>query len=207
VSDVECVAGCELSFGLVGIRLPARLRSDDCVELGDEIVAHDRHIESASHRVAAFRPELPRQISESAGRTVLVTGGGPIGQLACRLAHLRSPAQILLMEPAPQRAQFATASHAVAIAADAAEDSARAAGVDVVFECSGSAAATATALKILAPGGILVMVGAGPDPGLDSATILLKASACGGRTSKPTNSTARSTCWPPGKSRTRISPQ
>jgi threonine dehydrogenase-like Zn-dependent dehydrogenase len=43
-----------------------------------------------------------------------------------------------------------------------------------VFECSGSAAATSTALKLLAPGGILVVVGAGPDPGLDSATILLK---------------------------------
>jgi threonine dehydrogenase-like Zn-dependent dehydrogenase len=106
-----------------------------------------------------------------AGRTVLVTGGGPIGQLACRLAHLRSPAQVLLMEPAPQRARFATASHAVAIDA---EDVAHGPGVDVVFECSGSAAATATALKMLVPGGIMVVVGAGPDPGLDSATILLK---------------------------------
>jgi threonine dehydrogenase-like Zn-dependent dehydrogenase len=32
----------------------------------------------------------------------------------------------------------------------------------------------AAALKLLAPGGILVVVGAGPEPGLDSATILLK---------------------------------
>src|ERR1700744_6143056 len=39
-----------------------------------------------------------------AGRTVLVTGGGPIGQLACRLAHLRSPVQILFIEPAEQTA-------------------------------------------------------------------------------------------------------
>ncbi len=107
---------------------------------------------------------------ELAGRTVLVTGGGPIGQLACRLAHLRSPAQILLMEPAAQRARFATASHAVPIAPNAADGPV----VDVVLECSGSAAATSTALKLLAPGGILVVVGAGPDPGLDSATILLK---------------------------------
>jgi threonine dehydrogenase-like Zn-dependent dehydrogenase len=105
---------------------------------------------------------------ELTGRTVLVTGGGPIGQLACRLAHLRSPARILLMEPAAQRAQFATDSHAVPIAADATEP------VDVVFECSGNAAATSAALKLLGPGGILVVVGAGPDPGLDSATILLK---------------------------------
>ena len=111
---------------------------------------------------------------ELAGRTVLVTGGGPIGQLACRLAHLRSPAQILLMEPAAQRAQFATDSHAVPLAADAAEDHADGPAVDVVLECSGSAAATSSALKLLAPGGILVVVGAGPEPGLDSATILLK---------------------------------
>jgi threonine dehydrogenase-like Zn-dependent dehydrogenase len=111
---------------------------------------------------------------ELTGRTVLVTGGGPIGQLACRIAHLRSPAQILLMEPAAQRAQFATASHAVSIAADAAADYATGSGVDVVFECSGNAAATSTALKLLAPGGILVVVGAGPEPALDSATIVLK---------------------------------
>jgi threonine dehydrogenase-like Zn-dependent dehydrogenase len=110
-----------------------------------------------------------------AGRTVLITGGGPIGQLACRLAHLRSPAQILLMEPAPQRAQFATHSHAVSIAADSAGDyGGGEASVDVVLECSGNAAAVATALKLLGPAGILVIVGAGPDPGLDSATILLK---------------------------------
>jgi threonine dehydrogenase-like Zn-dependent dehydrogenase len=111
---------------------------------------------------------------ELAGRTVLVTGGGPIGQLACRLAHLRSPAQVLLMEPAAQRAEFAADSHAVPIAADAAGSAADGPKVDVVLECSGSAAAIATALKMLAPGGILVVVGAGPDPGLDSATILLK---------------------------------
>jgi threonine dehydrogenase-like Zn-dependent dehydrogenase len=111
---------------------------------------------------------------ELAGRTLLVTGGGPIGQLACRLAHLGSPARVLLMEPAAQRAQFAADSHAVPIAADAAEGYAGGPMVDVVLECSGSAAATATALKMLAPGGILVVVGAGPDPGLDSATILLK---------------------------------
>jgi threonine dehydrogenase-like Zn-dependent dehydrogenase len=109
-----------------------------------------------------------------AGRTVLVTGGGPIGQLACRLAHLRSPAQILLMEPSPQRAQFAAHSHAVPIAPDADHGHNSELSVDVVLECSGNAAAAATALKLLAPAGILVVVGAGPDPGLDSAAILLK---------------------------------
>jgi threonine dehydrogenase-like Zn-dependent dehydrogenase len=78
------------------------------------------------------------------------------------------------MEPPAQRAQIAPASHAVSIAADAAERGASGLEVDVVLECSGSATATSTALKLLAPGGILVVVGAGPDPALDSATILLK---------------------------------
>ena len=111
---------------------------------------------------------------ELAGRTVLVTGGGPIGQLACRLAYLKSPAQILLMEPAAERAQFAADSHAVSIAAVTADGGAGGLAVDVVLECSGSAAATSSALNLLAPGGILVVVGAGPEPALDSATILLK---------------------------------
>src|SRR3984957_7226837 len=131
-------------------------------------------LEAAWVEPAATALRAVELAGELAGRTVLVTGGGPNGQLACRLAHLRSPARILLMEPAAQRAGFARDSHAVSIAPDEAEGSAGGSGVDVVLECSGSAAATATALKLLAPGGILVVVGAGPDPGLDSATILLK---------------------------------
>ncbi|MGA9675329.1 MAG: alcohol dehydrogenase catalytic domain-containing protein [Mycobacterium sp.] len=109
---------------------------------------------------------------ELTGRTVLITGGGPIGQLACRLAHLNSPGCLLLMEPAAERAQFATASHATVIAADAVE--AALDSVDVVIECSGSEAATVNALKLLGPGGTLVVVGAGRGAGLDPATILLK---------------------------------
>jgi hypothetical protein len=57
--------------------------------------------------------------------------------------------QILLMEPAARRAQFAADSHAVAIAADDVGGFL----VDVVFECSGSAAAIVSALKLLAPAG------------------------------------------------------
>jgi len=47
-------------------------------------------------------------------------------------------------------------------------------GPDVVLECSGNAAATSAALRALAPGGVLVVVGAGPGSGLDPATVLLK---------------------------------
>jgi D-arabinose 1-dehydrogenase-like Zn-dependent alcohol dehydrogenase len=144
---------------------------------------------------------------ELAGRTVLVTGGGPIGQLACRLAHLRSPAQILLMEPAAQRAQFGRDSHAVSIAADAAEGDAGGPGVDVVLECSGSAAATSAALKLLAPAASWWWSGRGPTPPLIRRRSCSRRLRCAGRTYIPTNPTARSTCWPPGKSRSQTSPR
>jgi threonine dehydrogenase-like Zn-dependent dehydrogenase len=102
----------------------------------------------------------------------LVTGGGPIGQLACRLAYLQSPERILLMEPAAERAQFAGNSHATVITADEAQ--AAHLTVDVAIECSGNQAATATALNLLVPGGTLVVVGVGRGTGIDTASILIK---------------------------------
>jgi threonine dehydrogenase-like Zn-dependent dehydrogenase len=106
------------------------------------------------------------------GRTVLVTGGGPIGQLACRLAYLKAPQRVLLMEPAADRAAFAHKSHATAITAGEAVDAK--VTVDVAIECSGNQSATASAMNLLAPGGTLVVVGSGAGTGLDAATILLK---------------------------------
>ncbi len=106
------------------------------------------------------------------GRTVLVTGGGPIGQLAARLAFLKSPERLLMMEPAAARANFARNSHATLITAEEAE--AEKLSADVAIECSGNQVATATALNLLAPSGTLVIVGSGQGSVIDSATVLLK---------------------------------
>ena len=120
-----------------------------------------------------------RRARDVAGATVLVSGGGPIGQLACRLAAHSRAGQIILVEPADQRRAFAAASHAdVALTpAEAAAQFGSAGGslqADVVLECSGNASATALALDALRPGGVLVVVGSGTGSGLDPATILLK---------------------------------
>jgi 2-desacetyl-2-hydroxyethyl bacteriochlorophyllide A dehydrogenase len=121
-----------------------------------------------------------RQGGSVAGAKVLVTGGGPIGQLASRLASHFGAAEVILIEPSPERRAFADASH-VDVSLVPEEATARVSSseqdaleVDVVLECSGSAAATALALQALRPGGVLVVVGAGPGSGLDPLTILMK---------------------------------
>jgi threonine dehydrogenase-like Zn-dependent dehydrogenase len=120
-----------------------------------------------------------RWAGDVAGATVLVCGGGPIGQLACRLAAYSHAGRIILVEPAEERRAFAAASGIdVALTPDKAAAQVASAGgslqADVVLECSGNASATALALDALRPGGVLVVVGSGHGSGLDPATILLK---------------------------------
>ncbi|WP_217555902.1 zinc-binding dehydrogenase [Streptomyces sp. GbtcB6] len=109
------------------------------------------------------------------GATVAVFGGGPIGQLACRIAAHRGAGRVVLVEPAPERRRFGPASGAD-LTLSPAESGAELAEstVDVVFECSGNAAARAEALRLLTPGGVLVNVGAGPGGGFDPDVVLLK---------------------------------
>ncbi|MGE0217295.1 zinc-dependent alcohol dehydrogenase [Mycolicibacterium sp.] len=108
-------------------------------------------------------------------KTVLVTGGGTIGQLALRISRARGAAQVLLVEPSQVRR-----AHGRGSGADAAWDADEAAGLvgdigaDVVIEASGSGTASTLGLDALDPGGVFVVVGAGPGTALDAATILLK---------------------------------
>lgn len=112
-----------------------------------------------------------RQAGDVSGATVLVSGGGPIGQLVCRLAAAGDAGRIILVEPAAERRAFAAASH---VDDALTPDEAASVRADVVLECSGNADATALALDALDPDGVLVVVGAGPGSGLDSLRILLK---------------------------------
>ena len=99
------------------------------------------------------------------GRLVLVTGGGPIGLLVGLLARLHGAAEVVLADATPER-RAAT----LALGLDAVDDTPDLArelkarwrhgpadhGADVVFQCRGTGAALATALRCLRPQGTVV---------------------------------------------------
>jgi threonine dehydrogenase-like Zn-dependent dehydrogenase len=135
-------------------------------------------VEAAWVEPAATALRAVQAASDLAGATVLVSGGGPIGQLACRIAALRGAARVVLVEPTAERRAFADASGAdLALTPAEAEDLvSRGSGglrVDVVVECSGHRAAISLAARALRPGGILVVVGSGVDATLDTMLVLL----------------------------------
>jgi threonine dehydrogenase-like Zn-dependent dehydrogenase len=99
------------------------------------------------------------------GRLVLVIGGGAIGLLVGLLAHMHGAAEVVVLDPTPQRrtAAVGLGLQAVDDAPDVARDlKARWRhgpgdhGADVVFQCRGQAAALATALRCLRPQGTVV---------------------------------------------------
>jgi len=110
-----------------------------------------------------------------AGKSVLVTGGGVVGQLALRIARYRGAAKLLLVEPAAERRAFGTTSGAdTVLSPDEANDVVGDVDVDVVIEASGSGSASALGLGALIPGGTFVVVGAGANNVLDATVVLLK---------------------------------
>jgi threonine dehydrogenase-like Zn-dependent dehydrogenase len=108
------------------------------------------------------------------GRSVLVIGGGPIGQLSCRLARHFGAAQVWLSEPSAERRGYAEASQA-----DRAFDPTVEAAeierlkVDVVLECSGSETGIRSGIAAARPEGTFVVVGGGR-AGLEPMAILFK---------------------------------
>jgi len=99
------------------------------------------------------------------GRTVAVTGGGAIGLLVGLLARVHGAADVVVVDPTPQRRE--AAEQLGLRAADDTPDVARDLklgwrhgpgdhGADVVFQCRGQASALGTALRCLRPQGTLV---------------------------------------------------
>ena len=99
------------------------------------------------------------------GRLVAVTGGGLIGLLVGLLARVHGAAEVVVVDPTPERRAAAEALGLVAVddTPDVAVDlktrwrhGPADHGADVVFQCRGQAAALATALRCLRPQGTVV---------------------------------------------------
>lgn len=110
-----------------------------------------------------------RRAGDLLGKRVLVTGSGPIGCLAVIAARRAGAAEIVATDVAA-----APLAHALAVGADHAIDVAATpdglapwtAGkgrFDALFECSGVAAALASAIPAIRPRGVIVQLGLGGD--------------------------------------------
>ncbi len=103
------------------------------------------------------------------GKRVLITGCGPIGMLAILVARAAGAIEIVATDVAPftlakAREIGADAVHNVAEDADALSTYCSDKGhFDVLFECSGVAAALASTIPALRPGAIIMQLGLGGD--------------------------------------------
>ncbi len=131
-------------------------------------------IESAWVEPAATALRAVMLAGDLAGRSVLVVGGGPIGQLCCRLARHFGAGRVWLSEPSAERRSYAEASQ-LDRAFDPSVDAAALEGLkaDAVLECSGSEPGFRSALEAARPEGTIVVVGGGR-AGLDPLTVLVK---------------------------------
>lgn len=103
------------------------------------------------------------------GKRVLITGCGPIGMLAILVARAAGAAEIVATDVAAftlakAREIGADAAHNVAQETDPLSAyTANKGRFDVLFECSGVAAALASTIPAMRPGGIIMQLGLGGD--------------------------------------------
>jgi L-iditol 2-dehydrogenase len=104
-----------------------------------------------------------RRAGVTPGRTVLVTGAGPIGLIAAQTARAYGADAVTVTDVNPHRLELAERLGLAAV--DVSATSLAAAGVapDVLLECSGNARATWDAVSVVARAGTVVLVGMGGD--------------------------------------------
>jgi L-iditol 2-dehydrogenase len=99
-----------------------------------------------------------------AGTRVLVTGAGPVGLVAMQAALALGAASVTVTDVNPHRLALARELGATdTLDVSASPVSSSGLWVDVLLECSGHPAATADAIRAVAPAGRVVLVGMGGD--------------------------------------------
>jgi L-iditol 2-dehydrogenase len=96
----------------------------------------------------------------SAGDRVLVTGAGPIGQLAMQVARAFGATEVAMSDVNPRRLELAGRTGATRVM-----DAREGLGdleVDALIECSGHPAALTDGIRAVRPAGTAVVVGMGP---------------------------------------------
>jgi 2-desacetyl-2-hydroxyethyl bacteriochlorophyllide A dehydrogenase len=120
-----------------------------------------------------------RRSQAGPGSRVLVTGGGPIGQLSVAVLRALGVSDITVSEPSPRRQELARRLGAFVVAPSDLVDPGLpmdrvAEPYDVAIECSGRPDATTAALSQLGRSGVLVLSGTGMDrPRLDTLRVIL----------------------------------
>lgn len=131
-------------------------------------------VESAWVEPAATALRATLVAGDLTGRSVLVVGGGPIGQLCCRLARHFGGGACLperAVRRAPELRRGLRGRPRIRPHVDAADIERLKA--DAVLECSGAEPGVTAALVAARPEGTIVVVG-GARAGLDPLTILIK---------------------------------
>jgi L-idonate 5-dehydrogenase len=120
------------------------------------------------------------QAGDVAGRSVFVSGAGPIGVLVAAAARLKGAARIVATDITPHALAMATrfgATEAIDVSAGPgalAHLEADRGQMDVAFECSGNGKALAAAIGVLKPRGRMVLVGLGGEAALPTNAVVTK---------------------------------
>ena len=110
-----------------------------------------------------------RRAGNISGASVLIVGGGAIGQLILRIARALGAVRTVLADPIEYNRTFATksgADHAVDPQAEGVMEqlvSPGSCGFDVVWEAAGAESALDMAIALVRKGGVVVQVGTLPD--------------------------------------------
>lgn len=156
----------------------------ECIAVGVEravaMPAGTRPAEAALCEPLAVCLHAASHAGDLAGRTVLVSGCGPIGILSIVVARLGGAARILATDITRHSLDIAARMGAtdcfdVSGGMDQLAPFAEGKGqVDVTFECSGNPKAIAGAIPLMRPRGIVVLVGLGGDAPVPVNTIVAK---------------------------------